>query len=130
ASARSRRRRRSGGSRWNQSGRDGCIVGPVGGTVRRCYLSLGSLGSRDPGLDARCTLPRRPATARRGPRERPTWREAASIMAMSRSSSWKEYRLSDRLEWEGAAYSVDLVARKATGVQGWKVTLVYLPREG
>jgi len=51
-------------------------------------------------------------------------------MAMSRSSSWKEYRLSDRLEWEGAAYSVDLVARKATGVQGWKVTLVYLPREG
>jgi hypothetical protein len=24
---------------------------------------------------------------------------------------------------------VDLVARKATGVEGWKVTLIYLPRE-
>jgi hypothetical protein len=49
-------------------------------------------------------------------------------MAMSRSSSWKEHRLSDRLECNGVEYSVDLVARKATGVEGWKVTLVYLPR--
>lgn len=49
-------------------------------------------------------------------------------MALSRSSSWKEHRLSDRLECDGAVYSVDLVARKATGVEGWKVTLVYLPR--
>ena len=24
---------------------------------------------------------------------------------------------------------MDLVARKATGVEGWKMTLVYLPRE-
>ncbi len=50
-------------------------------------------------------------------------------MALSRSSSWKEHRLSDRLDCDGATYSVDLVARKATGVEGWKVTLVYLPRE-
>ena len=50
-------------------------------------------------------------------------------MAMSRSSSWKEHRLADRLECEGADYSVDLVARKATGVDGWKMTLVFLPRE-
>jgi hypothetical protein len=50
-------------------------------------------------------------------------------MAMSRSSSWKEHRLSNRLDCNGADYSVDLVARKATGVEGWKVTLVYLPRE-
>lgn len=50
-------------------------------------------------------------------------------MAMSRSSSWKEHRLSNRMEIDGAEYSVDLVARKATGVEGWKVTLVYLPRE-
>jgi hypothetical protein len=49
-------------------------------------------------------------------------------MAMSRSSSWKEHRLADRLECGGAEYSVDLVARKATGVEGWKMTLVYLPR--
>lgn len=51
-------------------------------------------------------------------------------MAMSRSSSWKEHRLADRLECGGTEYSVDLVARKATGVEGWKMTLVYLPREG
>lgn len=49
-------------------------------------------------------------------------------MAMSRSSSWKEHRLANRLECDGAEYSVDLIARKATGVEGWKVTLVFLPR--
>jgi hypothetical protein len=50
-------------------------------------------------------------------------------MAMSRSSSWKEHRLASRLAWNDAEYSVDLVARKATGVEGWKMTLVYLPRD-
>lgn len=49
-------------------------------------------------------------------------------MALSRSSSWKEHRLANRLECGGTEYTVDLVARKATGVEGWKVTLVYLPR--
>jgi hypothetical protein len=48
---------------------------------------------------------------------------------MSRSSSWKEHRLSSRLDIDGGEYSVDLVARKATGVEGWRVTLVFLPRE-
>jgi hypothetical protein len=50
-------------------------------------------------------------------------------MALSRSSSWKEHRLADRLDCDGRTYSVDLVARKATGVEGWKMTLVFLPRE-
>lgn len=50
-------------------------------------------------------------------------------MAMSRSSSWKEHRLANRLECDGAEYSVDLVARKATGVEGWKMTVVFLPRD-
>ena len=50
-------------------------------------------------------------------------------MAMSRSSSWKEHRLANRLDCGGVEYSVDLVARKATGVEGWKMTLVYMPRE-
>lgn len=50
-------------------------------------------------------------------------------MAMSRSSSWKEHRLVNRLDCGGVEYSVDLVARKATGVEGWKVTVVFLPRE-
>jgi hypothetical protein len=48
---------------------------------------------------------------------------------MSRSSSWKEHRLANRLPCDGEEYSVDLVARKATGVEGWKMTLVFLPRE-
>ena len=51
-------------------------------------------------------------------------------MALSRSSSWKEHRLASRLEVDGREYSVDLVARKATGVEGWKVTVVFLPRDG
>jgi hypothetical protein len=50
-------------------------------------------------------------------------------MALSRSSSWKEHRLVDRLECDGAEFSVDLVARKATGVDGWKMTVVFLPRD-
>ena len=50
-------------------------------------------------------------------------------MALSRSSSWKEHRLANRLEADGAEYTVDLVARKATGVEGWKVTVVFLPRD-
>lgn len=49
-------------------------------------------------------------------------------MALSRSSSWKEHRLADRLECDGTEYVADLVARKATGVTGWKVTVVFLPR--
>lgn len=49
-------------------------------------------------------------------------------MAMSRSSSWKEHRLANRLKCGDAEYSVDLVARKATGVTGWRMTVVYLPR--
>lgn len=51
-------------------------------------------------------------------------------MALSRSSSWKEHRLANRLEMDGTEHTVDLVARKATGVAGWKVTVVYLPRDG
>jgi hypothetical protein len=51
-------------------------------------------------------------------------------MALSRSSSWKEHRLASRLEVDGREYSVDLVARKATGVEGWKATVVFLPRDG
>ena len=51
-------------------------------------------------------------------------------MAMSRSSSWKEHRLTSRLTCDGEEYSADLVARKATGVEGWKMTLVFIPRSG
>jgi hypothetical protein len=57
-----------------------------------------------------------------------TSEERIVAMAMSRSSSWKEHRLANRLDCAGGEYSVDLVARKATGVEGWRMTLVYLPR--
>jgi hypothetical protein len=50
-------------------------------------------------------------------------------MAMSRSSSWREHRLADRLEVNGSVYRVDMVARKATGVEGWRMSLVYLPAD-
>lgn len=50
-------------------------------------------------------------------------------MAISRSSSWKEHRLANRLQAGGHEFTVDLVARKATGVEGWKVTVVFLPRD-
>lgn len=51
-------------------------------------------------------------------------------MALTRSSSWKEHRLASRLDANGTLYTVDLVARKATGVEGWKVTVVFLARDG
>lgn len=42
--------------------------------------------------------------------------------------SWKKHRLADALDVGGTEYSVDLVARKATGVQGYRMTVVFLPR--
>lgn len=42
--------------------------------------------------------------------------------------SWKKYRLADHLDLGGERYTVDLVARKGTGVQGYRVTVVFLPR--
>jgi hypothetical protein len=82
-----------------------------------------------------CSLPSAVASApamhyfRRGPiLIDPTEPQSAETMALSRSSSWKEHRLANKLDVDGTEYSVDLVARKATGVDGWKATLVYLPR--
>ncbi|MBI4408534.1 MAG: hypothetical protein HY561_02420 [Gemmatimonadetes bacterium] len=49
---------------------------------------------------------------------------------MTRGTSWKEHRLADRLDVDGAAYTVDLVARRATGVQGYRMTVVFLPHAG
>ena len=44
-------------------------------------------------------------------------------------SAWKEHRLADRLELDGNAYTVQLVARRGTGVQGYRVTVHYIPHE-
>lgn len=48
----------------------------------------------------------------------------------SRGKSWLDFRLLNRLEVRGRDYTVDLVARRGTGVPGFRVTVVFLPREG
>jgi hypothetical protein len=48
----------------------------------------------------------------------------------TRGTSWKSHRLADRLEIDGTEYTVDLIARRATGVQGYRVSVVFLPRDG
>jgi hypothetical protein len=45
------------------------------------------------------------------------------------ASAWKEHRLADRLEVGGRAYTVELIARRGTGVQGYRVTVHYLPHD-
>ena len=45
------------------------------------------------------------------------------------ASAWKEHRIADALEIDGAAYTVQLVARRGTGFQGYRVTLHFIPHE-
>ncbi len=47
----------------------------------------------------------------------------------SRPRSWVEHRLADALEIDGAAYTVELVARRSTGTAGFRMTVVFLPHE-
>ncbi|HEY8468608.1 MAG TPA: hypothetical protein VIL18_03145, partial [Longimicrobiales bacterium] len=54
----------------------------------------------------------------------------ANMGKIGRGTSWKEHRLMDRLEIDGRTYTVDLVARRATGVQGYRMTIVYLAHDG
>jgi hypothetical protein len=48
----------------------------------------------------------------------------------AKGKSWIENRLANELVLDGRVYTVNLVARKGTGVQGFRVTLVYIPHEG
>lgn len=48
----------------------------------------------------------------------------------AKGKSWIEHRLADDLEVDGGHYIVNLVARKGTGVQGYRVTVDYIPHEG
>lgn len=48
----------------------------------------------------------------------------------AKGKSWIEQRLADDLEVGGTHYIVNLVARKGTGVQGFRVTVDYIPHEG
>jgi hypothetical protein len=44
----------------------------------------------------------------------------------AKGKSWIEHRLADDLEVDGAQHQVNLVARKGTGVQGYRVTIDYV----
>jgi hypothetical protein len=48
----------------------------------------------------------------------------------AKGKSWIEHRLDADLDVDGAHYTVNLLARKGTGVQGFRVTVVFLPHEG
>ena len=48
----------------------------------------------------------------------------------AKGKSWIEQRLADDLEIDGVHFIVNLVARKGTGVQGYRVTVDYIPHDG
>ena len=48
----------------------------------------------------------------------------------AKGKSWIEHRLADDLEVGGTHFIVYLVARKGTGVQGYRMTVDFIPHEG
>lgn len=48
----------------------------------------------------------------------------------AKGKSWIENRLSSDMELEGSRWIVNLLARKGTGVQGFKVSVVFVPHDG
>jgi len=48
----------------------------------------------------------------------------------AKGKSWIEHRLDSDLVVDDRHYTVNLLARKGTGVQGFRVTVVYLPHDG
>ena len=46
------------------------------------------------------------------------------------ASAWKEHRVADSLTIDGIDYTVQLVARRGTGFQGYRVSLHYIPHSG
>ena len=43
------------------------------------------------------------------------------------ASAWKEHRIADAVVLDGVEYTVQLVARRGTGFQGYRVTLHFIP---
>ena len=43
------------------------------------------------------------------------------------ASAWKEHRIADRITLNETDYTVQLVARRGTGFQGYRVTLHFIP---
>jgi hypothetical protein len=52
------------------------------------------------------------------------------LSKFAKGKSWIEHRLSSDLEVDGRHYIADLLARKGTGVQGFRVSVVFIPHEG
>ncbi|MEX2610447.1 MAG: hypothetical protein WEA24_10910 [Gemmatimonadota bacterium] len=48
----------------------------------------------------------------------------------AKGKSWIEHRLADDLDTDAGPHTVNLVARKGTGVQGFRVTVVFIPHDG
>jgi len=48
----------------------------------------------------------------------------------AKGKSWIEHRLTGDVEVDGAHYTANLVARKGTGFQGFRVTVVFIPHAG
>lgn len=46
------------------------------------------------------------------------------------ASAWKEYRIADAMRLNDVDYTVQLVARRGTGFQGYRVTLDFIPHAG
>ncbi len=46
------------------------------------------------------------------------------------ASAWKEHRIADAMMLDGANYTVQLVARRGTGYEGYRVSLHFIPHEG
>lgn len=46
------------------------------------------------------------------------------------ASAWKEHRIADSLAIGGESYTVQLVARRGTGYEGYRVTLHFIPHSG
>lgn len=51
-------------------------------------------------------------------------------MARYRRRDAIEERVSDRVEAEGRAFTADLIAKRATGVEGYRMTLALLELDG
>ena len=48
----------------------------------------------------------------------------------AKGKSWIEHRLDPNLAIDDRNYTVNLLARKGTGVQGFRVTVVFIPHDG
>ena len=48
----------------------------------------------------------------------------------AKGKSWIEHRINSDADIDGSHYTVNLLARKGTGVHGFRMSLVFLPHDG